>query len=140
MGIAGESAYFVASLPAPDPREFHSIQQLEQYAALRLFIERASLAQAGFTVTNSNAPAIAQICYRLDGIPLAIELAAARLRVLSVEQVAERLDDRFNLLTGGSHTALPRHKTLRAAMDWSYNLLSSAESALLRWLVVFAGG
>ena len=83
-----------------------------------------------FMVTNANAPAVAQICYRLDGIPLAIELAAAKIRVLSVEQILSRLDDRFRLLTGGSRTSLERHQTLRAAIDWGYNLLSPSEQTL----------
>src|SRR5439155_8972105 len=87
-----------------------------------------------------NAPAVAQVCYRLDGIPLAIELAAARMKVLAVAQIAARLNDRFRLLTGGSRTALPRHQTLRAAIDWSYDLLSDPERVLLRRLSVFAGG
>ena len=93
-----------------------------------------------FALTERNAPAVAQICARLDGIPLAIELAAARVRALSVEQIAARLDDRFRLLTGGSRTALPRQQTLRGAVDWSYDLLSEPERTLLRRLAVFAGG
>jgi len=87
-----------------------------------------------------NAPAIAAVCQRLDGIPLAIELAAARVKVLAVEQIASRLDDRFRLLTGGSRIVLPRHQTLRAAIDWSYDLLPESERMLLRRLSVFAGG
>src|SRR5439155_10460791 len=87
-----------------------------------------------------NAPAVAQVCHRLDGIPLAIELAAARMKVLTVAQIAARLDDRFRLLTGGSRTALPRQQTLRATIDWSYGLLSDPERVLLRRLSVFAGG
>src|SRR5206468_8523195 len=93
-----------------------------------------------FAVTSGNAPAVAQICHRLDGIPLALELAAARVRVLPVERIAARLDDRFRLLTGGSRTALPRQQTLRALIDWSYDLLTEDERALLRRLSVFAGG
>src|SRR6185503_9414149 len=93
-----------------------------------------------FAVTNQNAPAVAQICHRLDGIPLALELAAARVRALSVEQIAKRLDDRFRLLTGGSRTALERHQTLRAAIDWSYNLLPVDEQMLFSRLSIFAGG
>jgi non-specific serine/threonine protein kinase len=105
-----------------------------------LFADRAALSQPGFAVTEANAAAVVQICQRLDGMPLAIELAAARLRVMAVEQLAARLDDRFRLLTGGSRTALPRQQTLQATMDWSYDLLSEAERALLRRLSVFAGG
>ena len=107
---------------------------------MRLFIERATLVQPHFAVTKDNAPAIAQICFRLDGIPLAIELAAARANVLAVDQIAKRLDDRFRLLTGGARTALPRQQTLRALIDWSYNLLSEKERLLFRRLAVFVGG
>src|SRR5205823_4813533 len=93
-----------------------------------------------FALTPANAPGVARICHRLDGIPLAIELAAARVRALSAEQIAQRLDDRFRLLTTGSRTALPRQQTLRALIDWSYDLLSEPEQALLQRLSVFAGG
>jgi tetratricopeptide (TPR) repeat protein len=110
------------------------------YEAVRLFVDRAVATTPEFTVTNENAPAVTEICQRLDGIPLAIELAAARVKVLAVEQIASRLDDRFRLLTGGSRIALPRQQTLRAAIDWSYNLLSETERVLLRRLSVFAGG
>ena len=137
LEIAGESAYRVPSLPAPDPKEKVDLARLEQYAAARLFIECATRALATFSVTSANAPAVAQICYQLDGIPLAIELAAARVRVLSVAQIAERLDDRFNLLTGGSRTAVPCQQTLRAAIDWSYDLLAEEEQTLFRRLSVF---
>src|SRR6266540_1434280 len=140
LGIAGESIYHVPSLQTPNPEEKIKIEQFEQYAAVRLFIDRATQSLSTFRVTNANAPAVAQICYRLDGIPLAIELAAARVKALSVEKIAERLDDRFRLLTGGSRTALPRQRTLQATIDWSYNLLSEDECVLLRQLSVFAGG
>jgi non-specific serine/threonine protein kinase len=103
-------------------------------------MERALLVQPRFLITNENALAVTKICHRLDGIPLALELAAARLRTLSVEQIAVRLDDRFRLLTGGTRTALPRQQTLRALIDWSYNLLSEQEKILLCRLAVFAGG
>jgi len=93
-----------------------------------------------FGVTSENAPAVAQVCKRLDGIPLAIELAAARVKVLAVEQIATQLDDRFLLLTGGSRTLLPRQQTLRATLDWSYDLLSDQEQTMLRRLSVFATG
>jgi predicted ATPase len=105
-----------------------------------LFVERAAAAKAGFALTEQNTHAVAQICTRLDGIPLAIELAATRVKALPVEQIAARLDDRFRLLTGGSRTALPRHQTLRALIDWSHSLLSEPERVLLRRLSVFAGG
>ncbi len=145
LGIAGESAFGVPSLSVPDPRHVSSVgvdlaSDLIPYEGVRLFIERAVAVQPNFKMTNANAPAVAQICYRLDGIPLAIELAAARVKVLSVEQVAARLDDRFRLLTGGSRTALPRHQTLQALIDWSYDLLPEVERVLLRRLSVFAGG
>ena len=153
LGIAGELAYHVPSLPTPNPKEASvvfipctrqhrqsAVRPLFEYAAIRLFVERASSAQAAFRMTEVNAPAVAQICYRLDGIPLAIELAAARVKALSAEQIAARLDDRFRLLTGGSRTALPRQQTLRGAIDWSHSLLPEAERSLLRRLSVFAGG
>jgi hypothetical protein len=98
------------------------------------------LARADFQVTTQNAATLASICYRLDGIPLAIELAAARVRLLSVEEINHKLDQRFRLLTGGSRTALPRQQTLRSLIDWSYNLLHDAEQLLLQRLSVFAGG
>ena len=107
---------------------------------MQLFIDRALAVQPAFEVSEANAPAVAGICHHLDGIPLAIELAAARLRSLSVEEVYVRLDQRFRLLTGGSRTALPRQQTLRSAIDWSYDLLSGVEQLLLGRLSVFAGG
>jgi predicted ATPase/class 3 adenylate cyclase len=140
LGIKGEVVWQVPSLTLPDVKQLPTIEQLSQYEAVQLFIERATLVQPHFMVTKENAPAIAQICFRLDGIPLAIELAAARVRALSVDQIAKRLDDRFRLLTGGSRTALERHQTLRAAIDWSYNLLSTEERRLLSRLSIFAGG
>ena len=140
LGISGETAYRVPSLSLPDPRRQPALENMSQYEAVRLFVDRAVSALPHFTVTNQNAPAVAQICYRLDGIPLAIELAAARVRALPVEQLAARLDDRFRLLTGGSRTALPRQQTLRAAIDWSYDLLPEIERTLLKRLSVFAGG
>ncbi|MSP12304.1 MAG: adenylate/guanylate cyclase domain-containing protein [Chloroflexi bacterium] len=140
LGIAGEVPFHVPSLSLPDPQHLSAVAALSQYEAVRLFIERATTVKPDFTVTNQNAPAVAQICHRLDGIPLAIELAAARVRAMSVEQIANRLDDRFRLLTGGSRTALPRQQTLAALIDWSYNLLSEEERILFRRLSVFAGG
>jgi non-specific serine/threonine protein kinase len=108
--------------------------------SVRLFVDRAHAVKSDFALSDTNAPVITQICQRLDGIPLALELAAARVKVFAVEQIAARLDDRFRLLTGGSRTALPRQQTLRAAIDWSYGLLSESERVLLRRLSVFAGG
>jgi len=140
LGIAGEVTYQVPSLGLPDLGHLPSVESLSQYEAVKLFIDRATAAVSTFTVTNDNAPALAQICHRLDGIPLAIELAAAKVRVLSLEQIATRLDDRFRLLTGGSRAALERHQTLRAAMDWSYNLLSPDEKTLFRRLSIFVDG
>jgi predicted ATPase/class 3 adenylate cyclase len=140
MGIGGETTYLVPSLALPDANHLPPLETLTQYEAVRLFIDRATAAQTSFSVTNVNAPAIAQICHRLDGIPLAIELASARVRSLPVEQIARRLDNRFRLLTGGSRTALPRQQTLQATIDWSYSLLSDEERLLFRRLSVFAGG
>jgi predicted ATPase len=140
LGIAGESAYLVPSLGFPNPDHLPPLDELLLLDAVRLFVERAATAQPKFTLTSQNAPAVAQVCKRLDGIPLAIELAAARVKVLSVEQIAARLDDRFSLLTGGSRTALPRQQTLRALIDWSYDLLSETEQILLRRLSAFIGG
>jgi predicted ATPase/class 3 adenylate cyclase len=140
LGIGGEVTYRVPSLGLPNMQQLPPFASLSQYEAVKLFIDRAKSAVPTFSVTNENAPAVAQICHRLDGIPLAIELAAAKVRVLGAEQIAKRLDDRFRLLTGGSRTALERHQTLRAAIDWSYNILPIAEQVLFRRLSVFVGG
>ncbi|MBI5567823.1 MAG: AAA family ATPase, partial [Chloroflexi bacterium] len=140
LGIAGEAAFRVPSLAIPDLHQLPPIETLTQYEAVQLFVDRAQLALPEFAITAENAGAIAQICHRLDGIPLAIELAAARVNVVSADQIAARLGNAFRLLTGGRRTALPRQQTLRALMDWSYNLLTDAERALLRRLGVFAGG
>jgi predicted ATPase/class 3 adenylate cyclase len=140
LNIPGELSFRVPSLSIPDAQHLPPLPVLTQYEAMRLFIERAEIIQPGFALTDTNAPAVAQICQRLDGIPLAIELAVARVKVMPVEQVTARLDNRFRLLTGGSRTALPRHQTLRALIDWSYDLLYEAERTLFRRLSVFAGG
>jgi predicted ATPase len=140
MNIAGETAFRVPSLSLPDPQQLPPLKSFSQYEALRLFIERAQAARPEFELQNANASAIAQICRRLDGMPLAIELAAARVNAFPVEEIAARLDDCFRLLTSGSRTALPRYQTLRASLDWSYDLLSDVERELLRRLAVFAGG
>ena len=140
LGVKGELSYPVPSLSLPDVKHLPSIEQLSQYEAVRLFIDRALLVAPHFAVDKDNAPFIAQICFRLDGIPLAIELAAARVKMLSVEQISKRLDDRFRLLTGGARTALPRQQTLRSLIDWSYDLLAENERLLLHRLSVFAGG
>jgi len=140
LGIAGEAVFHVPSLPFPDPSHLPAIESLNDYTALSLFVDRARAVRPDYQVTPQNAPSVARICQRLDGIPLALELAAARLRLLNTETLAARLDDAFGLLTGGSRTALPRHQTLWATMDWSYNLLSEAERRLLQRLSVFARG
>jgi non-specific serine/threonine protein kinase len=140
LGTAGETSWRLPSLALPDPGQPLPTERLLGYESIKLFVERASAARPGFELTERNATAVARICARLDGMPLALELAAARVRVLSAEQLAERLDDRFDLLTGGSRTALPRQQTLRAAIDWSYDLLSEPERVLFRRLSVFAGG
>lgn len=140
LGVRGELSYPVPSLSLPDPKHLPEMETLSQYEAVRLFIDRALLVSPHFTVDKGNAPFIAQICYRLDGIPLAIELAAARIKMMSLEQISARLDDRFRLLTGGARTALPRQQTLRALIDWSYDILTDTERLLLRRLSVFAGG
>src|SRR5207247_6106949 len=111
-----------------------------EFESIRLFVDRAAANRPGFALTPVNAAAVAQVCARLDGIPLAIELAAARFKGRPGEEIAAELDDRFRLLTGGSRTAPPRHQTLRAALDWSYDLLADEERMLLRRLSVFAGG
>ena len=140
LGISGEMAYRVPSLSAPKANTVQPVAELATLESVQLFVERAQVVRKDFTLSQQNAPAIAQICTRLDGIPLAIELAAARVKMLRVEQIAERLGDRFRLLTGGSRTALPRQQTLRAMIDWSYDLLPESERVLLRRLSVFAGG
>jgi predicted ATPase len=140
LNISGEFSFRVPSLSVPDARRLPELSVLSQYEAMQLFMERAEMVQPGFELTDTNAHAIVQICHRLDGIPLAIELSVARVKMMPVEQVAARLDDRFRLLTGGSRTALPRHQTLRALIDWSYDLLSEQERILFRRLSVFAGG
>ncbi len=140
LGIAGETLYPIPNLPVPDLERLPPMEALVQCESVRLFTERATAVLPTFSVTPQNAQSVARICHRLDGIPLAIELAATRVKVLAVDQIVVRLNDRFRLLTGGSRTALPRQQTLRATMDWSYDLLSDKERAVLRRLSVFAGG
>ena len=120
LGLPGELTYPVPPLSLPDVERMPSVEELIQFEAVRLFNERATFSKPGFRITPANAAAVAQIARRLDGIPLAIELAAARVKALSVEQIAVRLDDRFRLLTGSGRGALPHHQTLRALLDWSY--------------------
>jgi predicted ATPase len=140
LGLSGEQTYRVPSLSMPDPKHDVTPERVAPYESVRLFIERAQLNLPQFAVTHENAPALASVCHRLDGIPLALELAAARVRSMSIQEIDRRLDQRFRLLTGGSRTALPRQRTLRALIDWSYDLLSEAEKSLLGRLSVFAGG
>jgi predicted ATPase/class 3 adenylate cyclase len=139
LGIAGETVIPVPPLALPEAADA-SLDALARCEAVRLFVARAAAVQPRFALTERNAPAITQICRRLDGIPLALELAAARCAVFTPEQIAARLDDRFRLLAGGSRTALPRHQTLRALVDFSYDLLTEPERALLRRCAVFSGG
>ncbi len=140
LGITGETTYRIPSLSVPDQKITATTDSIAGFESVKLFVERSQSAQPGFKLTDQNAPAVSQLCVRLDGIPLALELAAARVKAMSVEQIASRLDDRFRLLTGGSRTALPRQQTLRAMIDWSYDLLSEKEKTLLNRLSVFAGG
>ncbi len=140
LGITGETVWRVPSLAVPDTSQTVSVATVLQHDGTRLFIERAAAVDHSFTVTAANAATIADLCDRLDGIPLAIELAAARVKVLSLDQIHGRLNDRFRLLTGGSRIAIARQRTLEATVDWSYELLSGAERRLLRRLSVFAGG
>jgi predicted ATPase/class 3 adenylate cyclase len=139
LGIAGEVAYPVPSLDLPDGTE-SSLQRLASSEAVRLFVDRASAAMPSFELNEANGPTVVDICRRLDGIPLAIELAAARVNVLSVDEIDARLGDRFRLLTGGRRSVLPRQQTLQALIDWSWNLLSESDRRLLRRLAVFSGG
>ncbi|HKX19504.1 MAG TPA: tetratricopeptide repeat protein [bacterium] len=140
LGMQGELVHRVSSLSAPDTRRPCPIGELREFEAVRLFVDRAALSRPGFELTEDNAPMVGLICAHLDGIPLAIELAAARLNSLPVDAIAARLDSRFRLLSGGTRTALSRHQTLRAAMEWSYDLLSDPQRRLLCALSVFAGG
>ncbi len=140
LGLAGENVYIVRPLDVPMSDEPGSLDELIRFESVRLFVERATAINSNFALTNENAPAIFEICRALEGVPLAIELAAARSRLMSPEQIAERLDDRFRLLTVGDRSSLPRQQTLRSLIDWSYNLLSTEEKTLLDSLSVFIGG
>lgn len=150
LGVTGEQTYAVPSLALPALQDVEpssgllSVEKnpafLMDYASIQLFVQRAVLVNPGFRLERRNAQAVARICHHLDGIPLAIEMAAARVRSLSVEAINSKLDQRFRLLTGGSRAALPRQQTLRALIDWSYDLLSDAEKTVLCRLSVFAGG
>ena len=140
LGLYGEYDVTVPSLALPDPAHLPPLEQLSQYEAVRLFIERAQAAKADFSMTTENAPAVVEICARLDGLPLAIELAAARVRLLSPQAMLPRLSNRLKLLIGGGRDLPARHQTLRGAIEWSYSLLDAGEQTLLRRLAVFAGG
>jgi predicted ATPase/DNA-binding SARP family transcriptional activator/DNA-binding CsgD family transcriptional regulator len=140
LGVAGEVRWPIHTLSVPDPQHSSTVGELEGYESARLFVERASDKRPDFALTPDNAEGVAQICRRLDGIPLAMELAAARVGMLSVEQICQRLNESLKLLVGGSRTAVPRQLTLRGTLDWSYELLSGPEQKLFGRLSVFAGG
>ncbi|MDQ6900105.1 MAG: LuxR C-terminal-related transcriptional regulator [Candidatus Dormibacteraeota bacterium] len=140
LGVPGEVTWPVATLPVPDAVTSERPERLAENDAVRLFVERARLARPSFVLTPANAAAVGRITRRLDGLPLAIELAAARVRTMGPTEIEERLRDRFRLLTGGGRTSLPRQQTLRATLDWSYVLLSADERTVLNRLAVFAGG
>jgi len=131
LRLSGEHEFPVPPLPVPPARSSPDPEELQRYAAVRLFVERAHAAAPGFELTGGNAEAVAEICRRLDGLPLAIELAAARLRSLSLRGLADRLDQRFSLLTGGSRDLPDRQQTLRGTIAWSYDLLSDGTRRLL---------
>ena len=131
LGIPSERIYRLPSLAVP-PASCQAAREALRYGAVALFVDRALAVDASFTLTDDNAPRVAEICRRLDGIPLAIELAAARVSVLAPDQIAERLDQRFRLLTGGDPRALPRHQTMTALIDWSYDLLTPTRATVLR--------
>jgi predicted ATPase/DNA-binding NarL/FixJ family response regulator len=139
LAVGGEHVVPVPPLELPSANAGESLAQLRQNEAITLFAERAAAASGDFELTVSNQAAVVDLCRRLDGLPLAIELAAVRTRVLSPEQILDRLSDRFGLLTGGSRAALPRHQTLQTTIDWSHELLAASERVLLRRLCVFAG-
>ena len=142
LSVPGEVAWRVPSLGVPPAADAtpRAVERLAEFAAVELFVERAARARSGFALTDENADAVTSICRRLDGIPLAIELAAARIRTMAPERIAAQLDDRFRLLAGGARTLLPRQQTLLASVAWSEALLDESERAALRRLGVFVGG
>jgi predicted ATPase/DNA-binding CsgD family transcriptional regulator len=140
LGIEGEVRWLVPALSVPEPQGKPSPEELEGYESVRLFVERAKARDPSFFLSPKNALAVTEICRRLEGIPLAIELAAARVGTLSLEQISQRLKDSLKLLTGGSKTQMPKQRTLRGALDWSYELLSEEEKKLFARLSVFVGG
>jgi predicted ATPase/DNA-binding SARP family transcriptional activator/DNA-binding CsgD family transcriptional regulator len=140
LGVTGEQNWLVPSLSTPGAQQSPTVDELEGYESAQLFADRASIRCPGFELTPENATAVAKVCARLEGIPLAIELAAASVGILSAEQISERLGHSLNILTGGERIADPRHRTLRATLDWSHQLLSKPEQVLFRRLSVYAGG
>jgi predicted ATPase/class 3 adenylate cyclase len=140
LRISGEQTFTVPPLSLPERRRDATVEQVTQYEAVRLFIARAQAVRSDFQVTSANAPAVAEICYRLDGLPLAIELAAARIRMLNPQALLDRLSSRLTLLTGGARDLPARQQTIRNAIDWSYDLLDEGEQLLFRRLAVFVGG
>lgn len=140
MAIAGEAVLPVPPLPFPDPQRLPALAAMAGYDAISFFLDRVRAHLPGYRLEARNAGAVARICQRLDGIPLALEMAASRLSLLTAEQLATRLDEAFRLLTNGSRTALPRQQTLRATLEWSYHLLGEPERLLLQRLSIFAGG
>jgi predicted ATPase/DNA-binding CsgD family transcriptional regulator len=139
LNISGEVTWRVSGMALPDLRPARNDKQVRQSDAVALFVDRARLADPSFELNEETELAVAQVCLRLDGIPLAIELAATLVKVLRIEQILDRLEQRFRLLTGGARTVMPRHRTLRAAFDWSYELLTESERGLFRRMSVFAG-
>jgi len=140
LQLAREHVFEVPPLSIPDPHRLPDLESLTRYEAVALFIQRAQAAKASFALTDESAPAVAEICSRLEGLPLAIELAAARIRLFPPRALLGRLTDRLKLLTTGARDVPPRHQTLRGTIDWSYNLLTEAEQRLFARLSVFAGG
>jgi len=140
LGIYGEREYAVPPLAIPDPKRLPTLEVLSQYEAVRLFIERAEATKAGFEITSENAPAVAEICARLDGLPLAIELAAARIKLLPPSSILARLTNRLKLLTGGARDLPERQRTLRGAIEWSHTLLDEGEKTLFARMAIFSGG
>ena len=140
LGVRGEVLWQVPPLSLPDESARPSREDLLRHDSVRLFVERAGLVAPGFALSDRDAGEVSKLCQRLDGMPLALELAAARVKVLSVRQILERLDDRFGLLTSSGRMVEPRQRTLRATIDWSHDLLSRGEKVLFRRLSVFSGG
>src|SRR5262249_51477970 len=138
LALSGERLYAVSALPLPE--EHASLETLVDSDAVQLFIDRASAARRDFRLSAENADGVVAVCRRLDGVPLALELAAARVTALHPSQIAERLDERFKLLNAGRRSAVERQQTLRATIDWSYDLLTPTERVALDRLAVFAGG